>query len=87
MRKTEVRIAAHDDHWFVPKMFGLGAKPVTWQGWALTLGSAALLWLDIHFMPERIAQVGVGVALVMLFSVIAIRKTRGGWAWHWGWRE
>ena len=74
-------------YWFVPKMFGWGATPVTWQGWVLTLGFALLLVLDIRFMPETIAKVGIGVALFAGFTVIAIRKTQGGWGWHWGVRK
>ena len=75
------------DYWFVPKLFGLGATPVTWQGWALTLGFAALLLLDVRFMPDMIAKVGVGAALFAGFMGIAIRKTQGGWSWHWGVRK
>ena len=71
-------------YWFVPKAFGFGATPVTWQGWALTIGFAVLLVLDIRFMPELIARVGVGVALTVAFLTICIRKTQGGWRWHWG---
>ena len=71
-------------YWFVPKMFGIGATPVTWQGWALTIGFSLLLVLDIRFMPETIAKVGIGVALAVLFLAICIRKTQGGWRWHWG---
>ena len=26
-------------YWFRPKAFGYGANPVTWEGWAVTLGS------------------------------------------------
>ncbi|RZM34622.1 MAG: hypothetical protein EOP67_16075 [Sphingomonas sp.] len=78
---------AEDGYWFVPKAFGIGATPVTWQGWALTLGFAVLAVLDMTLMPDRVARVGVLVALLLLFTLIAIRKTRGGWSWHWGRRR
>ena len=78
---------AEPGYWFVPKMFGFGATPVTWQGWTLTIGSAIMLVLDIRFMPGAIAKVGVGVALFAGFMVFAIRKTQGGWGWHWGVRK
>lgn len=74
-------------YWFVPKLFGIGATPVTWQGWVLTIGFAALLVADVRFVPERIAQVGIGVALFALFTVIAVNKTKGGWRWRWGGRS
>ena len=32
-----------EGYWFAPKRYGYGAKPVTWQGWAVTLGFAAAL--------------------------------------------
>ena len=27
------------EYWFKPKRYGYGATPVTWQGWAVTLGT------------------------------------------------
>ncbi|WP_277971023.1 hypothetical protein [Sphingomonas echinoides] len=77
---------ADDGYWFVPKAFGIGATPVTWQGWALTIGFVALAVLDMTLMPDRVARIGVLVALLLLFTLIALRKTRGGWSWRWGGR-
>lgn len=74
-------------YWFVPKLFGIGATPVTWQGWALTIGFALLLVLDVRFMPETIAKVGVAVALGLVFFAVVVRRTQGGWGWHWGVRK
>ena len=81
MRKSK------DDYWFVPHAFGIGATPVTWQGWVLTIGFSVLAVLDMKWMPSPIARIGVLVALLLLFMLIAVRKTRGGWGWHWGGRE
>ncbi|GHH17256.1 hypothetical protein GCM10008023_21570 [Sphingomonas glacialis] len=75
---------AEPGYWFVPKLFGIGATPVTWQGWALTIGFAALLVADIRFVHERIAQIAIGVALFAVFTGIAVRRTKGGWSWRWG---
>lgn len=77
---------AEPGYWFVPKLFGIGATPVTWQGWALTIGFAALLVADIRFVHERIAQIAIGVALFAVFTGVAVRKTKGGWRWRWGLR-
>lgn len=74
-------------YWFVPKLFGIGATPVTWQGWALTIGFSLLLVLDVRFMPETIAKVGVAVALALVFFTVVVRKTQGGWGWRWGVRK
>jgi membrane-bound ClpP family serine protease len=71
-------------YWFVPKMFGFGATPVTWQGWALTLGFAALLAADIRFTHHVGVQVALGIVLAVVFCAIAWAKTEGGWRWRWG---
>ncbi|WP_242184952.1 hypothetical protein [Sphingomonas sp. CARO-RG-8B-R24-01] len=75
---------SNDGYWFVPKAFGIGATPVTWQGWALTIGFVVLAMLAVTQLPNRVAQTGVLLALILLFTLIAIRKTRGGWSWRWG---
>ena len=72
------------DCWFAPHRLGIGATPVTWQGWALTIGFCALAMLDAHLVHQRIAQVGIGVALTVMFIAIVIRKTPGGFGWRWG---
>lgn len=78
---------AEPRYWFVPELFGIGATPVTWQGWGLTIGFSALLFADIRLIHERIAQIGIGVALFAAFTLIAVRRTRGGWRWRWGMRD
>lgn len=84
-RSDQYRV--EEGYWFVPKMFGIGVKPATWQGWAITIGFAALLIADIRLVHERIAQVGVGIALVVMFTAIEVRKTSGGVRWRWGTRD
>ncbi|RUN74852.1 hypothetical protein EJC47_19440 [Sphingomonas sp. TF3] len=74
-------------YWFVPHMFGFGVTPVTWQGWVATIVFAGLLSADILLLRDQTAQIGIGVALVGLFTMIAIRKTQGGLGWHWGTRK
>ena len=59
-----------DGYWFSPKRFGLGATPVTWQGWALTLGFCAALLIDIRRMPGIAPKVIVALALIAAFSTI-----------------
>lgn len=84
MQSLKDHFRVEPGYWFVPKLFGYGATPVTWQGWALTIGFSLLLVLDVRFMPGTIAKVGVGVALGIVFLTIAARRTQGGWAWRWG---
>ena len=73
-----------DGYWFAPKQFGFGATPVTWQGWALSLGFGAALLIDIRLMPGVAPKIIVALALTAAFSSIAARKTDGGWRWRWG---
>ncbi|MCM8730931.1 hypothetical protein ACFO8O_08160 [Hephaestia sp. GCM10023244] len=73
-----------DGYWFAPKLFGIGATPVTWQGWALTLGFVVLLIAAIRLLPSDTTRIIVAVVLTLTFIVISWRKTDGGWGWHWG---
>jgi len=76
-----------EGYWFAPKRFGLGATPVTWQGWLLTISFCAALLLDVRFLPGTEPKLIVGLALIAAFSVLAARKTDGGWRWRWGSRD
>ena len=73
-----------EGYWFVPKQFGIGATSVTWQGWALTLGSATALLLDVCFIDTLAPKIIIGIALTAALLVISWRKTDGGWHWRWG---
>jgi len=73
-----------DGYWFAPKVYGLGATPVTWQGWALTLGGVAALLLDTHQVQPLVPKIIIGITVIVTFTVIAWRKTDGGWHWRWG---
>jgi len=71
--------------WFAPKRYGLGATPVTWQGWALTLGFVGILiLLSREFAGRPILLFAAAVPLIVVFVVIVARTTRGGWHWRWG---
>lgn len=74
-------------YWFVPHLFGFGVTPVTWQGWAATIVFVGVLSADILLVRNQMAQGGIGVAVVALFLMTAIRKTQGGLGWHWGVRK
>ena len=78
-------------YWFKPKRYGYGATPVTWQGWLLTLGTAALmvavsLYLRLterHYWALAALLAFDGVALATL-AIVSRRKTDGAWRWRWG---
>jgi hypothetical protein len=74
-----------DPAWFAPKRYGFGAVPVTWQGWALTLGFVALLVAASRLLHYCwIAFASVAAILIVTFIVITARTTRGGLRWRWG---
>lgn len=74
-------------YWFMPKIFGFGATPVTWRGRAVTVGLVVPLTLDSRFMPRMTGRVGVGAAPSIPFAAIRVREPQGGWAWHWRLRK
>jgi hypothetical protein len=78
-------------YWFKPKRYGYGATPVTWQGWAVTLGTVAIMVAVSLLLrltePHEWALVAMfgfdALALVVLF-IVCRRKTEGEWRWRWG---
>jgi hypothetical protein len=83
--------------WFKPKRYGYGARPVTWEGWLLSLSPAAVAvigtwWLATQQRADNVALVSalLFVVLVTTVAVILISKQRtdGAWRWRWGrWRS
>ena len=79
------------EYWFRPKRYGYGATPITWQGWAVTLGTVAAMVAVSLFLrlTERnywalAVMVGFDVLAIVFLFIVARRKTEGGWGWHWG---
>ena len=73
-----------DGYWFAPKLFGIGATPVTWQGWATTHGFAATLMVALRWLPSSTDKVIVALALIAAFVAITVARTDGGLHWRWG---
>ncbi|CAN5485433.1 hypothetical protein BH10PSE14_BH10PSE14_29540 [soil metagenome] len=76
-----------DGYWFVPKRFGYGATPVTWQGWAVTLGFAGALLLTLRLLPTVPEKIIVALALIGAMIAISAAKTDGDWRWRSGRRD
>jgi hypothetical protein len=77
----------HDNDWFEPKRFGIGAGlPIAWQGWAVLIGFCAVVIPTAMFLGPRHPLISaiVLVALTAALMVICARHTRGGWKWRWG---
>ena len=75
-----------DPEWFAPKRYGYGAGlPISWQGWVLTIGfSAAMIGCAVILKHHRLQLLAIAAPLIIVFTVIAARTTRGGWRWRWG---
>ncbi len=80
-------------YWFKPKRYGYGATPITWEGWAVTLGTViAMVVVSLYLrLTERHYW---ALAVLIAFDVFALgtlfvvsrRKTDGVWRWRWGGR-
>jgi RES domain-containing protein len=72
-------------YWFAPKLYGYGATPVRWQGWALVAIFAAAAmgtaWLARH---ESATLFGLLIPVTIAFVWICHAKTDGEWRWRWG---
>ena len=76
-------------YWFRPKSFGYGWTPISWEGWAVTLGSmvvtmAAILtavFAEAHRWPDRrslqAACLIEFVATLIVTIVVSRNKTKG----------
>ena len=75
--------------WFAPKRYGYGAgRPVSWQGWALTIVFLVVaVGLAIELAERPMALLAALVPMVVVYVVITARTTRGGWRWRWGENE
>lgn len=75
--------------WFAPKRYGYGAGlPISWQGWALTIGFVLLTIVLSIWMADRPLQLlAAMIPIAAVFVVICARTTRGGWRWRWGEKE
>ncbi len=80
-------------YWFKPKRYGYGATPITWEGWAVTLGTViAMVVVSLYLrLTERHYW---ALAVLIAFDVFALgtlfvvsrRKTDGVRRWRWGGR-
>lgn len=72
--------------WFASKRYGYGAGlPISWQGWAVTIGFIALVAAIAFFVGDRpLVIIALLVPLSLVLILITARTTRGGWRWRWG---
>lgn len=77
--------------WFKVKSHGLGAYPVSWQGWLcllffLAIFIASVIWLlnldQIKFL-DVLAAIAVFVLTLGMLIWIAWKKSDQPWKWRW----
>jgi hypothetical protein len=79
-------------YWFRPKLYGIGATPTTWQGWALVgLYLCAIVTLALVMRVNMMAGaekplsfIAIVVVLTAALVWISWKKTDGVWRWRWG---
>ena len=72
--------------WFKPHIYGIGATPKTWEGWALIAAyvmavTGLALWIQDESLVTLILSM---TTLTAALVFIAWRRTEGGWRWRWG---
>lgn len=70
--------------WFAPKRWGYGAgRPISWQGWAISILYAALaFFVATRFSTRPMLVFAILVPATTVFLVITAKTTRGGWRWR-----
>jgi hypothetical protein len=78
-------------YWFRPKRYGYGATPTAWQGWLLTFAFVATLAGTLETLYSGIGgslahkiAMASSVILLVLYVLLARKKTDGPWRWRWG---
>ena len=65
--------------WFGPKRIGWGWRPVSWQGWAITAGSVAVVVVATMAFGDTPMTVYIAVgSIVALVLVCSLTGTRPG---------
>jgi hypothetical protein len=83
-------------YWFKPKRYGYGATPITWEGWAMTLGVVAVIVGSIVAMNLLVDKSNAVAwllwatfiaAMTWLLVHVSRQRTDGEWRWRWGSRN
>ncbi|MCA1653093.1 MAG: hypothetical protein ABR588_03860 [Sphingomicrobium sp.] len=75
--------------WFGAKRYGYGAGlPISRQGWLVTLiFMIVAIGAGMLFADRPLALAAVLLPAILIFIIIAMRTTEGGWRWRWGGRD
>lgn len=72
--------------WFEARRRGIGTgKPISWQGWLLTIGYLMLVVVaSLLVLQSVLAFFAIFIPSTLGFLIISAKTTRGGWPWRWG---
>jgi O-antigen/teichoic acid export membrane protein len=80
-----------NEFWFKPKLYGYGATPVTWEGWAVVaiFGAIVILCTVMLMVQKRNLWEWSTWSITLLVATAALvavswLKTDGPWRWSWG---
>ncbi|MFZ5748070.1 MAG: hypothetical protein ACOY45_10515 [Pseudomonadota bacterium] len=82
--RWERALHVRSGYWFAPKLFGLGATPVTWQGWLSLAVYVALFYGLLHLTHDTLVRIATMGPLTLAYLWLVWTKTDGGWRWRWG---
>ena len=80
--------------WFVPKSYGWGLVPISWEGWLVTGIFACLIlvsgYLNNLFQPELMSRKDFTnylfdfIILIIALIYFSLPRTEGKVQWNWG---
>jgi hypothetical protein len=80
-------------YWFIPKRFGWGFFPISWEGWVVVLITVIAIvaagFVDGIFVEPVSVKEGLRFLLdfsviLTLSSLVSLKKTKGKVTWRWG---
>ena len=80
-------------YWFIPKSYGYGFYPITWEGWISVFIFIGLLLISAYVNGFFTLEIGTksGLNFILdvcilssLFTVIFKDKIKDGLQWRWG---
>lgn len=72
-------------YWFKPKVYGYGAFPATWEGWATIVIFVIGVLSTVSIAEKNLTSfIVVLITWIIIISYVSRIKTDGEWKWRWG---
>lgn len=77
-------------YWFKTKTYGWGWRPVTWQGWVVTLVFSSLIVINFYRIDSSSHSIGETLTTyipqtLMIIAIMVIVAYSKGEKPHWSW--